>query len=363
MKENRSSSDKSKNRARIAAVGTATPPCRITQELADEIITKHYSTVLRPRILETMHKVLAHPSVRSRYISVQSQDELTTLINEDPDRRVERFTYWALELAEQAIVKATQKVDIDISEITHLIVNTCTGYICPGLSTYLLERMALNSDIQCHDLVGSGCVGALPNIYLAENILRADPEAVVVCVPVEICSATYQMENDLSLIISNAIFGDGAGAAILWTRPQGLLLYSKKNILAPTYREEIRFSYKNGALHNKLSPRLPETVGEIVPGLIIDLLRDEGLVPEDIRHWAIHSGGDKVLNVIQEKLGLSHEQMAVTRRILSDYGNMSSATVLFELEQLVENSIKKDEWCVMTAFGAGLAAYAYLLHG
>jgi predicted naringenin-chalcone synthase len=248
-----------------------------------------------------------------------------------------------------------------VDKVTTLIVNTCTGYLCPGIATYLIEKLGFSSHIKAYDLVGSGCAGAIPNIQLAEQVLQNNPEEIVVCVSVEICSANYQMGNDLSLIVSNAIFGDGAAAVVLWNRPEGVELISTMSYFDPKYRDAVRLVYRKGQLHNRLSSQLPKIIEEIVPRLIIDMLQSHGLNIQDVQYWAIHSGGDKIVEGIKNKLNLTESQIAVTRHILTEYGNMSSPTVLFELHRILDGKPDQGAWVFMIAFGAGLAVHAYLL--
>ena len=347
----------------IAAVGIANPPHRIVQAEADRLLSIHYAGQLKPRSLDIMHKVLAHPSIRERYASVGSIEELIALKNEDPDVRAERFTRWSVELSAAAIKQALNRAGIDTNNVTTLIVNTCTGYICPGISTYLIEHLGLSPDIRAYDMVGSGCGGAIPNLQIARSLVAGNADEVVVSVSVEICTATFQMGNDISLIISNAIFGDGAAAAVVWGRPQGLVLHATKSRFVPEYRADVRYIHKNGQLHNQLSPQLPRLNGEIVPLLVRDLLAENRLPIEDIGHWAIHPGGDRILDILAQKLDLNPDKMAVSRGVLADYGNMSSPTVLFELKRIMDTGVATGDWCMMVAFGAGFSVHAYLLQG
>ncbi len=353
----------SQSPVRIGAVGTALPPFRIIQEEADRLMTRYYEGELRPRTLDVLHKVLAHPSIKQRFMSVDSIEELLTLKNEDPDVRIERFTRWAVKLSEEAILKALGERNLSPGDITHLLVNTCTGYLCPGISTYLIEKLGLRRDIFAYDMVGSGCGGAIPNLQLAEQVLRSNPDAIVMSVSVEICSATYQMGDDIALVISNAVFGDGAAAALLWTRPDGPSLESTTTRFAPEYRDDVRYVYRGGQLHNRLTPQLPGIIGETVPPMIRELLQSANLTLDDIDHWAIHSGGAKMIEVLKEKLQIPEPKLSITREILSSCGNMSSPTVLFELSRIIDHGVRPGQWCLMTAFGAGLSMHACLLRG
>ena len=347
--------------ARIASVGIAIPPYCLSQEKANSLLTQLYKDNLKPTRLEIMQQMLSHPSIKQRYISVETPENLVMLKDEDPDRRVDRFTHWAVKLATAAVQEALRRQNLSVDEVTTLIVNTCTGYLCPGITTYLIEKLGFSSHIKAYDLVGSGCAGAIPNIQLAEQVLQNNSEQIVVCVSVEICSAIYQMGNDLSLIVSNVIFGDGAAAVILWNRPEGAELISTMSYFDPTYRGAVRLVYRKGQLHNRLSSQLSKIINKIVPRLVSDMLEKHGLRIQDVKHWAIHSGGDKIIQGIKNKLNLTESQIAVTRHILAEYGNMSSPTVLFELHRILYGKPNQGAWVFMIAFGAGLAVHAYLL--
>lgn len=302
-------------------------------------------------------KVFKHPSVLQRHFAL---DKPETFLSEDADKKIERFTREALKLSAQAAVAAMKEVALKPPDITGLVVNTCTGYICPGLSTYLIEDLGLNSNILAYDLVGSGCGGAIPNLQICQAMLKETGHEAILSVSVEICSATFQMEDDLSLIISNAIFGDGAAAAIVWNQPRGLALVASASRYAPEYRDDIRFVYQNGQLHNQLSLRLPKLVSKTVFLLITDFLKQQGLDFKDIKHWILHSGGENIIEAIKNELNLSERQLRATRAVLANYGNLSSVTVWFVLQQIKE-TLKPGELCLMISFGAGLSAHVYLL--
>jgi predicted naringenin-chalcone synthase len=212
-----------------------------------------------------------------------------------------------------------------------------------------------------YDLVGSGCGGAIPNLEIAGSLSRQNDGGVVVSVAVEICTATFQMEDDLSLLLSNALFGDGAAAAVVWTRPEGYELVASASRYVPEKRDSIRFVHKKGQLYNQLSLKLPDYVRKAAAQVVADLLAPRSLSHRDINHWALHTGGEKIINAVRDEIGLSDEQVQATRSVLAEHGNMSSPTVWFVLQELEKRGIASGDWCIMVAFGAGLSAHAYLL--
>lgn len=343
--------------AHIAAVAVASPPYAVDQAQADAFLTEHYADRLSPRNQALMHKILEHPSVRKRNFAL---DDPACLIDEDPDARIARFTQWAITLSARAVSDALAQAGLTPGDVSALVVNTCTGYICPGLSTYLIETLGLARTIRAFDLVGSGCGGAVPNLQVAELLLNGS-EGVVVSVSTEICSATFQMADELSPIISNAIFADGAAACVLWKKPVGLALIDSAGLFAPEHRDDIRYIHRQGQLYNQITSRLPHLVKRAAASVVKDLLEPRSLRVEDIGHWALHPGGEKIINAVKGELGLSEEQLRPTRSVFAEFGNMSSPTVWFVLREILDAGIAPGEWCVMLAFGAGLSAHAYLL--
>ena len=342
----------------IGAVSAVVPPLGVLQDEANDFIKNNFSEKLSARSLNIFSKVLKHPSVLKRYFAM---DNLETVLNENADKKIKRFTDSAVALSKKAIIKSLESSGLEAKDITGLVVNTCTGYICPGLSTYLIEELGLDRNIKAYDLVGTGCGGAIPNMQVSEGVLNGAENNIVLSVSVEICSSTFQVSNDTSQIISNSIFGDGAAATVLWNRPKGLRVIGSESLYLPEYREDIRFIHKDGQLHNQLSSRLPEIAGAEVSKFINSVLAKYGLKKSDINHWILHPGGEKVINSLKDKLELSEEQVAPTRAVLSKFGNMSSPTVLFILQDILDKGIKNGDYFLITAFGAGFSGHVSIL--
>lgn len=343
---------------RIAAFDFALPPLKVPQPEAAAFLLHHYRPVLKPSSVRVMEKVFTHPSIQNRHFALDNKE---MILETDADHRIERFTRWGVELGAEAIGKALQSCACSANDLSAIVVNTCTGYICPGLSTYLIEKLNLSRNIRLYDMVGSGCGGAIPNLQLGQGILAGNPEGLVACVSVEICSCTFQMGDDLSLIVSNALFGDGAAAALLWNKPRGMRLVASASHHAPEYREDIRFVHKQGQLYNQLSARLPGLAAATAAKAVEKLLSPFNLSKGDIRHWAVHPGGENVINAVRDEFGLSEKLFEPTRQVLADYGNMSSPTVWYVLRELENRGIEPGDYIIMLAFGAGLSAHAMLL--
>jgi predicted naringenin-chalcone synthase len=343
--------------AHIASIAVVVPPYSADQSFAEEFMKKNFKDRLNARSLGLIRTVFSHPSIRKRHFAF---DDPACIVDETPDQRIARFTEKSIELSAQAITKALDQSGVSVQDVKSLVVNTCTGYICPGISTYLIERLGLSRNTRVYDMVGSGCGGAIPNLQVAESMLKTNG-GVAVSASVEICSSTFQMENDLSLILSNALFGDGAAAAVLWDRPKGLELVASAGRYVPEQRETIRFIHKNGLLYNQLSLKLPDLVKKAAAEVVADVLSTQGLKAREIKHWALHTGGEKIITAVRDELDIPEERLRATRKVLSEYGNMSSPTVWFVLDEIMQNGLPAGEWCVMVAYGAGLSAHAFLL--
>ncbi len=346
------------NGVHIVGIGCASPEFCIDQETALEVMEKHYGEGLTDRARDLLRTFFGHPSVGQRRLAIDSPDQLFT---ETPDERMERFTRSAVDLSAQAAREALDGADIDKGKVAGIIVNTCTGYICPGISNYLIEELDLARDIHAYDLVGAGCGGAIPNLELGQLLSSSTEDDVVLTVSVEICSATFQMGEEPALLVSNALFGDGAAAAVLGQRADGLKMETSRSLHVPRYRDDIRYVYRDGQLHNQLSVTLPAKSSRVVGRLVEEFMDDEQIGKDNIQHWAVHPGGEKVIQRLQEVIGLSDGQIAPTRRVLRDYGNLSSASVWLVLREIMESGIAPGERCLMLAFGAGLSAHLMLL--
>ncbi len=346
------------NQVFISSIATAVPDYSADQHTAEDFMRTQYGQRLSQRSLGLLRTIFAHPSIRKRHFAF---DDPVRLVQESPDERVARFTERSIDLACRATEKALERATLSARDVHGLVVNTCTGYICPGIATYLVERLGFARDIRLFDLVGSGCGGAIPNLQVAEALLANRPRGAVLSVSVEICSATFEMDNDLSLILSNALFGDGAAAAVLRTKPDGWEIVGSGGTYAPEHREAIRFVHKNGRLHNQLSLRLPDLVSAAAAEVSRDLLRAVQLDADAVSHWALHTGGEKIINAVAGRIGIPEEQLWATRKVLAEYGNMSSPTVWFVLEEIMQRGVSPGATCLMLAYGAGMSAHGALL--
>jgi alkylresorcinol/alkylpyrone synthase len=194
----------------LRGLGTATPPLYATQEEAYEFFTKHFT--LKPAEQDLYRRILLDGKIKGRYLGM---DAKTDALETDPDRLLARFLKFGRATAVAAACRALAEAGVETGEITGLIVNTCTSYLCPGLSSYIAEDLGLKTSIHFQDLMGMGCGAAIPNLEAAAGMLARSGEGPVLSVAVEICTATMFPSHEPELVVSNSIFGDGAAAAVL----------------------------------------------------------------------------------------------------------------------------------------------------
>lgn len=330
----------------ILDVETANPPNSLTQQEVLNILIDQVK--MSDRALDLYKRFLLDDGIHRRYFT---WDDPQVFLSESPDEKMKRFERWAVDLSVEAVQRIFKKRDRQVQNIDAIFVCTCTGYLCPGLSTYVSQRLGLPENIHTLDLVGLGCTGALPALRTADDYLRRSPNSSVLVIAVEICSAATHWKEKPELILSNSIFSDGAAAVLLSNRTNspGLCIQRISSVLRPQFRDDLRFKYLDSRLCNVISPKVPEIVAQALHALYKDHSQKK-------MHYAFHSGGRKVLDAIQSQLGLSDEDMRPSRQILKDYGNMSSPSVLFVLKSILSGQLHDQDAVTCFSFGAGFLA-------
>jgi predicted naringenin-chalcone synthase len=344
----------------IAAMGTANPPLRLSQETAFEIYTSLVPLSDRARSL--MERIfVSNQSIGYRHLGLDSP---TDLLQESQDELIARYRKYGVRVAVEAANKALSSAGLTPKEIDALVVNSCTGYLCPGLTSYVAEALPLRADVHPFDLQGMGCGAALPNLETAYNFLQTHPESNVLIIAVEICSATLYLDEAPDILISNSLFGDGAAAAVLTNRPGNgqVRLKGFSAGLYPQDREHLHYRTENSKLRNVLSVDVPAVGARRGKEVIDRLLAQNGKGYPDIQHWILHPGGQKILDAFESELNLPEQALAASRKVLYNYGNMSSASVLFVLDEVLRNHAPQaGDAGLMCSFGAGFGAYAGLV--
>jgi alkylresorcinol/alkylpyrone synthase len=347
----------------LIGLGTAVPLRRFTQpECLEALQHAPQFPQLNARSHALLKKVLTGENgIASRQLAVESLEEAFVLT---PDALHTRFARHAPELAAQAADRALATAQLAPSQVDAIIISTCTGYLCPGLTSYVSERLGLRADVVALDLVGQGCGAALPNWRMAEALLAANRAQHVLSVCVEICSAAFYLDDDPGVLISACLFGDGAGAAVLSNQPaphaRRVEWKASRSLLSPTERDSLRFEQRNGMLRNILNRHVPVFAAKHVESLLREMLRCYPLKQSDVTGWILHAGGREVLAALQKRLGLSERALSLSAGVLLDFGNVSSPFVLFVLERALAQNAPGGWWC-MSSFGAGFSCHGALL--
>jgi predicted naringenin-chalcone synthase len=271
--------------------------------------------------------------------------------------RMARFETEALTLAMQAI--AALDIEQDRATITHLIVASCTGFTAPGLDFQVMQQAGLQSSVE-RTIVGfMGCFAAVNALKLARHIVRSEPDAKVLVVNLELSGLHLQEQWQLEKMLSFLLFGDGCGACLVSAEPVGLALDRFSATVIPRSAELITWHIRDHGFEMHLSGQ--------VPGRIRRWLKDNGnallgnRTVNDIAHWAVHAGGRSILDAVQHGLVLPPQMLRHSRDVLRDFGNMSSATLVFVLDRILRAPDGAGDGMAM-AFGPGLSVETFAFH-
>lgn len=273
----------------------------------------------------------------------------------DTKTRMRFYERHAFTLAKRALDQlhlAEQK-----DAITHLIVTTCTGFYAPGIDLEVIEHYGLNPSVE-RTIVGfMGCYAAINALKLARHIVRSQPASKVVILNLELCTLHLQETDDLQRLLSFLIFSDGCAASIVSAEPRGIELQSFHAAVIPDSAGEITWHIGDFGFDMILLGCVPATVTKgLLPNLDTIL---NGHARADIMHWAIHPGGRTILDAVQRSVGIPDEKLRQSRDILRRFGNMSSATVMFVLKEMMTPDTPSGQGCAI-AFGPGLTAESML---
>ncbi len=341
----------------LHALATAVPAPRYTQAQCLDIAESSGALArLSRRSRLILHAVLRGDSgIATRHFAYTPIDQV---FSAPSDTLNEAFRREAPLLAGRALADALAQAGLRADQLDALLVCTCTGYLCPGVTSYVAEQLGLRPDAYLQDLVGLGCGAAIPTLRSAQGVLAAHPDAIVACIAVEICSAAFYLDDDPGVLVSACLFGDGA-AATIWRgtpppAPRPALRASGFNTLhLPAARDKIRFEQRDGKLRNLLASDVPALAADTVARL---LAAEPAHLPAPARLLS-HPGGRDVLDAIEA--ALPGHRLDSSRRVLRDHGNMSSPSVLFALADALREGPPapgQDWWLV--AFGAGFAAHS-----
>jgi len=347
----------------INGIGTATPAKRYTKAECWEAFRKSdWFDKLDFRAHAVAQAVLLRDNgIESRHLAVDSLDETFVI---DADTLHRRFLGNAPLLASRAAAAALEEAALQKEQIDAIVISTCTGYVCPGLSGYVIEALGLRANVQAFDLVGQGCAAALPNLQMADALIASGRCQHVLSVCVEICSAAMYLDNDPGVLISACLFGDGAGAAVLSARParhrRRIAWHRSASLIDTSERQALQFEQRQGLLRNILTRRVPQLAGAQARQLLDTVLDAADLQKSQVRGWIMHAGGRDVLLALQKTFDVDKEDFRYSATMLRQYGNLSSAFVYFVLQAALEDEAEGGWWW-LSSFGAGFSCHGALL--
>jgi predicted naringenin-chalcone synthase len=348
----------------LHGIATAVPPSRYTKlDCWEAFRRSEWFERLSERTRALARAVLlTENGMEARRLAVAPLAEVFRI---DPDTLHRRFLENAPRLAASAGACALDKAGLEPDDIDALVVSTCTGYLCPGLSGYVIERLGLRAATPAFDLVGQGCAAAVPNMRLGRALLAAAPDyRNVLSICVEVSSAAMYLDDDPGVMVSACLFGDGAGAAVLSSSPpksgRRVLWQDSESFLDPGRREALMFEQRHGMLRNVLTRPVPGHAAECAGRVLATVLRRAGLDAAQIRVWIMHAGGREVLHALAQRLSLQQQDLRYSAAMLREYGNLSSAFVYFVLQSALADGAAGGWWWLGT-FGAGFSCHGALL--
>jgi len=362
----------------ILGMGTALPGNVVTQEEAVEAAQTICCSTDDQRVLLPMlyrgtgirqrHLVL-HSRMLQEVVAGSGAPESCFLPKEnDHDGptthdRMQRYAHEAPELAAEAATDALNDARLAPDAITHLVTVSCTGFGAPGVDISLFKNLGLPAHVQRVHVGFMGCHAAINGMRAAHGLAAADPDARVLVCCVELCSLHFHYGWDPKKVVANALFGDGAAAFVGGSEPAGSTrpwqIAATASCLVPESEYAMTWNIGNHGFEMTLSTRVPTLIATHVRPFLDKWLAKYGLSVPDIKSWAVHPGGPRILSSIERPLGIEAKDTEVSREVLNDHGNMSSPTVLFIIDRLRQREAPLP--CVAMGFGPGLMAEAALI--
>ncbi len=351
----------------ILGIGTAIPEGYFSQsdsqEIADHFLNKDEQHQRLLPILYKKTKVKRRYSVtlKSSNKNLQDRQMLYSPINSSTDngpgtaQRMRFFEQSASQLALKSSQEALQQAKLSPDQITHLVTVSCTGMSAPGFDIDLVHTLPLNPDTPRTHVGFMGCHAAINGLRVAEAFTRNDSSAKVLLCSTELCSLHYQYQADASQMVANALFADGSAALVLGQSDATTDIWSLQGcgtgMIAGSH-DMMSWRVGDYGFDMTLSPELPDLIKNHLSPWMKRWLSKFDLKPEDIKTWAVHPGGPKILQGFQQAMNLSNEDLSASYHILEQFGNMSSSTILFLMKELQHR--KAELPCVAIGFGPGI---------
>ncbi len=356
----------------IRGLGTAVPPVGISQESAAEHARLlNGRTDEQRRLIKTLYR---RSGVKHRHSVILDQPDAEQLQSflpapadaEDrgPDlaTRMRRYEQDAAPLAVRAADQALGESGFAPDSITHLVTVSCTGFSAPGVDVALMQKLRLLAGVERTHIGFMGCHGTLNGLRVANAFVRSEPRACVLVCAIELCSLHYRYGWDPEQVVGNALFADGAAAVVGSAETEGdshhWRLVATGSCLLSNSTDAMRWRIGNHGFEMTLTSQVPNLISDHLHNWMDDWLREQELTIAQVPTWAVHPGGPRILSAVEQALELDPATLAVSRGVLSDYGNMSSPTILFIIDRLRREQAPAP--CVALGFGPGLTVEACL---
>lgn len=280
------------------------------------------------------------------------------------DQRMRAFHTHAVELSAEAIEQCMTASRYLLKDITHLITVSCTGLSAPGLDIELMKKLGLMKNIHRSSVNFMGCYAAIHALKQADSICMSNPDAVVLVVCTELCTLHFQKFKEDDHLLANSLFADGAAAALVVPNARkGIKMEGFYSEVELSGAEDMAWSVSETGFLMRLSSYIPKIIKANIDGYFHRAISHFKVHKDDVRYWALHPGGKRILEVVAEQLSLEDHQSKPAANVLRDYGNMSSASILFVLKELVQHHYKKETPGKIfgLAFGPGLTMESMIL--
>jgi len=360
----------------ITAIGTATPDNKFSQATIAEFMIKamqldyeggrKLKTLFRSSGIEYRHSVLKDYGSLNEFTFFPNNDNLEPFPS--TEKRIRAFRDNALQVSEKAIQNALLNIPtFDKKLITHLIVVCCTGMYAPGLDIDIVRAMGLPSTVQRTCINFMGCYAAFNALKVADAFCQADSNSKVLIVCTELCSLHFQKQYSDDNLLANALFADGSAAVLLEGRTtQKVKLKTEvfhSDLSSADGEQAMAWTIGDMGFEMKLSAYVPTIIKDGIQKLTASLLTKISKELSDIRYFAIHPGGKKIVEAIENELHITKQQNSSAYNVLKNYGNMSSPTVLFVLSEIFRKLTTEDngEHILSLAFGPGLTLESMVL--
>lgn len=352
----------------LHALKTWTPSHTYPQSMASELMQEQFDD---PKIKRILRHIYKQSEIGHRHTAVDGFGckEPGALFGDRGDGRWknpatgDRNQFYK-EISKQSSVELARDTlnaapGFDAADVTHVVTASCTGFYNPGPDYHIIKELGLPDHVERFNLGFMGCYAAFPAMRLANSLCRNDPEAVVLIQCLELCSLHLQLDgNNPETLVAGSLFADGAGCALVSARPphpgeKGYGLKSLRSTLTSEGGGSMAWEIGNHGYEIVLSSYVPHILGENIRNSVLPGLEVMNWDLKDVDFWCVHPGGKAILDRITEALDLGEDGLRIARDILRDYGNMSSATIFFLLQQGLEEIDKGPKTAAM-AFGPGL---------